>query len=761
MVSPVKASCTGGFGMQNSESKSSKRLHFGVLMSTIDNACQQEAWNAIVEYAKDKDIHLTAYIGTYQNTDNTFNSYLDSCFESLCGDGAIDGLLFFSGFIAQNIGLDGFDKYIARIPKHLPTVSISFALPGVPSVLTDNTNGIYNAVEHLIKVHNRKMIAFVKGPEGHPEAEARFSGYKNALAANGIEFDERLVFPGDFGRHGGREAVSEMIDKRLVSVDAIAASNDQSAIGILTALRKRDILVPSSVAVTGFDDDIISAMFGPSISTIRQNFTEIGQVSIDTLYNVVKGKQVSEITYVNPVFVPRQSCGCLEEGSTFVDIINDDLPVDATTLLAFVSLKFTRLFEGYVPEQQVRQWVTSLVGMIVSDNFIKDDFLRTLDEILVNYNHYYEGFHKWHEALNILAMGVEVHNNEVKCAQAVLSALILATSLVHDIRYKEERRKEYFLGDDRLRLRRITNALLLMFDMDTLADELHRLFPSLSINTALVALYHNPIKCGEQDANRTIETLIGFDGDTKFNLKHNSWNPIHLGDYSTITDFDFERERRTILFLPLFFHDEEMGVFILPYDIDISVDTYDRLRVNISTATKGAELLSKVQTLSITDELTGLLNRRGFFQFVYAKLHHLVRNPDVLPIVMFMDMDGLKLINDNYGHMEGDIAISSFASVLKESTRDEDIVGRIGGDEFVVFSSVKSLENGRQIVDRIRLSLDEYNSKKLHPYQVAGSIGSVILETATKECFEAAMLSADNVLYEEKMEKKKKGLSRQ
>jgi diguanylate cyclase (GGDEF)-like protein len=300
-----------------------------------------------------------------------------------------------------------------------------------------------------------------------------------------------------------------------------------------------------------------------------------------------------------------------------------------------------------------------------------------------------------------------------------------------------------------------------MFDMDVLADELNKLFPDLSIETALVALYHNPIKSGEANANRAVETLIGFDGNVKFNIKHNIWNPILLSDYSTIDEFDFERQRRTLFFIPLFFHDEEMGVFILPYDPEISVDTYDRLRINISTATKGAELLSKVQTLSITDELTGLLNRRGFFQFVYSRLHHLQRNPDVLPFVMFMDMDGLKLINDNYGHMEGDIAISSFANVLKESTRDADIVGRIGGDEFVVFSSVKSEENGRHIVDRIRTKLDKYNEKKLHPYLVAGSIGSVILEESTIECFEAAMLSADNVLYAEKMEKKKKGLARQ
>jgi len=165
--------------------------------------------------------------------------------------------------------------------------------------------------------------------------------------------------------------------------------------------------------------------------------------------------------------------------------------------------------------------------------------------------------------------------------------------------------------------------------------------------------------------------------------------------------------------------------------------------------------------LSITDELTGLYNRRGFFQFSYARLPNLSRESLRLPFIMFLDMDGLKSINDTYGHNEGDIAIAAFARVLRDALREEDIIGRIGGDEFVVFSSVKSKEDGNHVVRRIREKLDEYNKEKLHPYHVQGSIGSIVLEDTTRECFEAAMLSADSVLYDEKMDKKKKGLSRQ
>ncbi|MCL2717954.1 MAG: GGDEF domain-containing protein [Lachnospiraceae bacterium] len=114
---------------------------------------------------------------------------------------------------------------------------------------------------------------------------------------------------------------------------------------------------------------------------------------------------------------------------------------------------------------------------------------------------------------------------------------------------------------------------------------------------------------------------------------------------------------------------------------------------------------------------------------------------------------------DAYGHKEGDKAISAFAGILKQVLRGEDIVGRIGGDEFVVFSSVKAKENVKFVEQRIRAKIDEYNRENHHPYQVLASIGSVVLEHSSNKCFDDAMLSADSVLYEEKMAKKKQGLS--
>ncbi|MCL2627903.1 MAG: GGDEF domain-containing protein [Oscillospiraceae bacterium] len=736
------------------------RKHIGVLCSTIDIACQYDVWKGIVEVAEANDMHLTAYIGTYQTTDNNFTSHMESCFDIMWGNDLLDGVIILSGFIAQNIGLEEFAKYAERIPKDIPVISVSIDIDGIPSVMTHNTSGMFSAVDHLIRVHEKKNIAFVKGPDGHPEAEARLQGYKDALEANNIPFDEKYLFPGDFGRDGGRNAVHELYDVRKLPADAFVCTNDQSAIGVLEKLKARNIMVPKDIALTGFDDDIVSSIYVPTITTVGQDFVKLGRVSAGLLLDRINGKEVDDITHITPELVVRQSCGCSDRALQYKSGRNES-EAEHDTLYNYLKKGFIDLLQDVVPHEQIIRWVDILLVQMRVEPFYKDDFINALDRILVTYYHSYSReFSVWHKALIVLAMGVEQHKGDFAHAHTILSTITFATTLVYDIRINEERKREYGLNDDRMRKRRITNALLLMFDADTLADELYKSISGLSIKTALIGIYHKPVERNAAHANRSIETLIGFDGEDRFNIQHNSWSPIMFSDYSTIEGFDYYRERRVMYFQPLFFMDEEVGVMLLPFNRDISIDAYETLRINISTAIKGSQLLSTIHTLSITDELTGLYNRRGFFQFAYSRLQHLQRNTEHIPIVMFMDMDGLKFINDNHGHSEGDKAIEIFAGILKKTMREEDIIGRMGGDEFAVFSSVRDKENGKQLELRLRDAFEKYNNKNYHPYKIAASIGSVVLEESTKKCFEAAMLSADSVLYDEKIEKKKKGLTR-
>ena len=580
--------------------KNKKRLHFGVIFSTMDNTNQYDIWNGIVEYARKNDIHLTAYFGTYQMTVNDFASHFETCFETIKNSVSLDGIIMFSGFIAHIIGNENFEKYAAGIPRHIPLVSVSYVMPDVPSVIVDNIAGMYSAVDHLIQVHGKRQIAFVKGPDGHPEAEDRLEGYKRALAANGIPYDKRYIFPGHFDQHSAKEAVNKLLETPELPFDAISASNDAAAIGILNELNSHNLLVPADFAVTGFDDDKVSAAFIPSVSTARQDFHQFGLISAEILVNQIKGNPVEKITYVPPVFVARQSCGCLEKEflNTEPRYEDDQDHIESDSLISYVSCKFTSLFSKDVTEPQIKKWVAAFVETIKENPFSKEKFLSLFNEILIGYNNFSKNFFIWNEALNILSMGAELHSGEVTGVNTVRSTLTYAATLVHNIQFKEREFREVALKDNRWMVRRIAGNLVLIFDIDSLAEELYKSLPGISIDTAIIGLYQSPIKSGSpnsENSDRTIDTLIGFDGDKQFNIKNNRGSPILFSDYSTIEKFDFESERRDLFFIPLFFKDEEFGIMLMPFDPDISVDTYEMLRINISTAVKGAELIQEIK----------------------------------------------------------------------------------------------------------------------------------------------------------------------
>ena len=572
-----------------------KRLHFGVIFSTLDNTCGYDIWNGIVAHARKNDIHLTAYLGAYQTNSYDYASQFETYLEIIKESHSLDGVIMFSGFIASAAGNEALEKYADTIVKVLPLVSISYIVPGARSVLVDNIAGIYDAVEHLIQVHGKRKIAFVKGPDGHPEAEERFEGYKRALAANGIAYDERYVFPGSFSEASGQLAVEKLLETPGLSADAIAACDDTTAIGVLNGLKNHGLLVPADIAVTGFDDDRDSATFIPSISTARQDFFKIGFISAEALLNRINGKPAEEVTYVSPVFVTRQSCGCLDKVFSDTEPKYEDDRVETDSLVSYVSRNFTSLFQTDVPEPQIKEWVAVLTGKIKEKPFSKEKFLCLLNEYLICYNQYSKDALLWNEALNILTMGVELHSHEVACAHTVLSTLILGTTLVHDFRFKEGKIREFAICDERRILRRIASNLALVFDIDSLATELHKSLPELLIHTAIIGLYQRPIKSDDPNANRTISTLIGFAGAEKFNVNSSSGHPILFSDYSTIGIFDFESERHDLFFLPLFFKGEEYGIMLMPFDPRISVETYETLRANISTAVKGAELIKEIE----------------------------------------------------------------------------------------------------------------------------------------------------------------------
>ena len=161
----------------------------------------------------------------------------------------------------------------------------------------------------------------------------------------------------------------------------------------------------------------------------------------------------------------------------------------------------------------------------------------------------------------------------------------------------------------------------------------------------------------------------------------------------------------------------------------------------------------KLQIMSTVDELTGLYNRRGFMTLSDQQIRISNRTGRDL-LLFFIDLDGMKWINDTLGHKEGDKALVEAAGVLRETFRESDIIGRMGGDEFAVLVLYTTDTSSELLQERLCLALDSCNSREKRPYQITFSTGTALYEPATPVTLDELMSKADTLMYEEKKRKR-------
>ena len=166
---------------------------------------------------------------------------------------------------------------------------------------------------------------------------------------------------------------------------------------------------------------------------------------------------------------------------------------------------------------------------------------------------------------------------------------------------------------------------------------------------------------------------------------------------------------------------------------------------------KGEEALL---VLSLTDELTGLFNRRRFFVLAEQSLKVALRTKKRLSL-LYMDMDDLKRINDQNGHSEGDQALTDFAGILKKTFRESDITARIGGDEFVILIESTNGED-EILVTRLDENLRDHNVRGARSYTLSISVGVARFDPENPISIDELLSKADSSMYTQKRRRGRK-----
>lgn len=162
-----------------------------------------------------------------------------------------------------------------------------------------------------------------------------------------------------------------------------------------------------------------------------------------------------------------------------------------------------------------------------------------------------------------------------------------------------------------------------------------------------------------------------------------------------------------------------------------------------------AELREELRSLSLEDELTGLYNRRGFITLARQQIKTALRMRRRM-LLFFVDVDDLKMINDSLGHREGDRAIFGAAQVLRDTFRESDVVGRVGGDEFAALAMEADEEQAQPILERLHHSLEGYNQGRPGSYRLSLSVGTATYDPDGPRPLEDLLAEADRKMYQQK-----------
>lgn len=152
---------------------------------------------------------------------------------------------------------------------------------------------------------------------------------------------------------------------------------------------------------------------------------------------------------------------------------------------------------------------------------------------------------------------------------------------------------------------------------------------------------------------------------------------------------------------------------------------------------------------SMQDELTGLYNRRGFMEFGSKQLRLSVRDLKDL-VLLYVDLDGMKTVNDTFGHEMGDQLLKDAATVLRAGLRETDIIARIGGDEFVALALGAAPEYTGIIITRIMRCVQDFNQSNARRYNISLSLGIASFDPRNPVELEELMLRADQAMYMDK-----------
>lgn len=762
---------------------SEKRLTIGLFICHLDNDYAYDICKGVDYAAKELDINLVIFPGMYINAayNDPANAKYDYQYNSVfyyAKPESIDALIISIGTIGSFLNDADSIAFLNRF-KDIPILTLESEFPGFPSLIIDNAQGLKEVINHLIYHHKKKHIGFVSGRQGNSDAQERLDIYKETLAAAGLPVDEDLIVYGNFSEYC-EELVEDLLDAHP-EIDALCFANDQMALGGYNVLKRRNIEIGKDIAVTGFDDVPLALALEPALTTVRANACELGYRSVKEAISLIETGKTT-ISRLNSSMIVRESCGC---SNVFTDESSAEHTIDTDTkeqLLdyiidtVFINDKDTFIYN------RISSLITTYVSLILDVIIEPEQMVFPINEMKDIVKQYYNSdiplyysivqvnycFHTIEKLILPL-----IQNSEKKTAFCIASNAVSMQLLSAESSARYNDRHEYKLNiwtSSYIIRDTMTNSNNTELVYSQIADKLQK----LNMISSYIFTIQEEIKLNS-DGSWYIPEYLHLQVYNKDQVTVPLTKSEHLLRVKDLFNNPYipQKRRFTMILTPIFTSEDHHGVFLCEIDISYFHHVYSinlelgttlkflkmneeqqqtnqQLEYTLSILHEKNRQLSKISTI---DELTGVKNRRGFLTETQAVISSSI-NQGQRAILLFADMDNLKVVNDKFGHDDGDFALRTIATALKASLRNDDIIGRIGGDEFVAFALLGGQQSAETIANRIHRKLEIMNSTCDKPYYIEASIGIVDFICDEKADIQNLIKQADDALYENKAHKR-------
>lgn len=676
-----------------------------------------------------------------------------------------------SGFLDNDPKLA--NKLLRLLDPH-KTLVMERDVEGYRSMTKDSRAGMTSCIRYLIEQAHYQRIAFVSGSAQSQSAREREGAYFDQMRMHGLDVPEGYFVRGDYS---GKclDVVEKLVDENP-DIEAIACASDQIAFVVYDVMRKRRLEVGRDIAVTGFDDHHDSEHLDPPLATVSMSGYDFGCMAAREAIRLCSGLPQLESVQTGS-FLARESCGIrtTDNLSRQVELLSTrPFPTDevVSRLLKpsfkLAGAELTRRFRAHL-----EVFVTETIELFEKhrtrpeDDDVLFSSLSLAEFFSREYRDYFslEGFHA--AVLELLRALVLIHPEQNMWLTEQSSLLHLHVARLLDENIREEALRNHL---------REWNTLHLTEDAlreDANPQEAYRLTLSdltrIGVRWAELFLVSN-----------TVETL----GASSLSLTNTLWHVGGLREGATHVHPATPVAMHELLSYALGLHtntrvcsvggilagDELMGVLVMDGG---TLDDNGQMiaMINMGLALKHLQTMASIREMnevlsrnnlqlarqSQCDEMTGLLNRRGFNDGILATMRHNVGGTAAL---LYLDMDGLKYINDTFGHDVGDTAIRAITRVLRESLPSECLLARMGGDEFVAFMVVRDESEAQTLVSAVKRGLESANASRdaqTMPYQLALSSGVACFAIGNdyETDFACALMEADERMYEAKLRHRK------